>query len=217
MRILVTAGPTREYFDTVRFISNPSSGKMGYAIASRARQCGHDVVLVSGPVAMEDPTGVDVIHVITADEMFKASCTAFASCDAAVLTAAVCDYRPKRKLDRKLKKRARPRPITLVPTRDIAAHLGRIKAHRVVIAFAMEDHDHHKHAEEKLRKKKCHAIVLNGPDNVGGDNAAVEILQAQRRWSKPIRGKKSRIAGVVIDLVEELCRGLKPTDSNPCT
>ena len=211
MRILVTAGPTREYFDTVRFISNPSSGKMGYAIARKAAQRGHEVILVSGPVDLPDPQGVRVLRVVSAHEMFEASVAEFETCDAAIMTAAVCDYRPSRKLDHKLKKQPRVRPIHLQPTKDICAHLGRIKKHRIVIAFAMEDHDHYAHAEAKLKKKRCDAIVLNGIANVGGDDAEVEILVARRGWSGPLAGSKMEIAGKVVMLTETLARGDAPS------
>lgn len=204
MRILVTAGPTREYFDTVRFISNPSSGKMGYAVASVAATRGHDVVLVSGPVALTPPAGVRFVSVVSAAEMYEHSLAVFEGCDAAVMTAAVCDYRPSRRLDHKLKKRASPRPITLVPTRDIAAELGRTKGGRVVVGFAMEDHDHHANAEAKLHKKRCDAMVLNGIGNVGSDQAEVEILRAPDRWSRSVRGTKAKIALIVVGLVEAL-------------
>ncbi len=204
MRILVTAGPTREYFDTVRFISNPSSGKMGFALAAAARQLGHEVVLVAGPVPLDDPPGVKSIRVVTAREMFEVCCDEFLMCDAAVMTAAVCDYRPTRTLDHKLKKRTQPRAIKLVATRDIAAHLGRIKEGRVLVGFAMEDHDQHKNAAEKLRKKRCDAIVLNGLANVGSDDAVVEILRAGGDWSPPQRGSKAQIARSVIELIEEM-------------
>jgi phosphopantothenoylcysteine decarboxylase / phosphopantothenate---cysteine ligase len=201
---LITAGPTREYFDTVRFISNPSSGKMGCSLAEQAKKRGHSPTLVLGPVSIDPPSHVDVVRVVSAKEMFDASVDAFESCDAAVLTAAVCDYRPTRRLDHKLRKRSQPRAIQLQPTRDIAAYLGRIKAGRVTIGFAMEDRDHHVHAEEKLRKKRCDAIVLNGPGNVASDLAEVEILVAGGEWSPTIRGSKTKIATEVIRLVEQL-------------
>ena len=124
MHILVTAGPTREYFDTVRFISNPSSGKMGYAIATAAIERGHDVVLVSGPVALPDPKGADVTRVTSAREMLEACVSALDGCDAVIMTAAVCDYRPSRQLDHKLKKHHRVRPIHLQPTEDILPYVG---------------------------------------------------------------------------------------------
>ena len=138
MRILVTAGPTREYFDSVRFISNPSSGKMGYAIAAEAARRGHKVDLVSGPVELPAPKGVKVTHVVTAQEMFDAAAAMFSRCQAAVMTAAVCDYRPATRLDRKLKKSNRPFSLRLVPTPDICAYLGRIKGDRIVIEMLAE-------------------------------------------------------------------------------
>ncbi len=202
--MLITAGPTREYFDTVRFISNPSSGRMGYAVAASAKREGHDVTLVSGPVSLDAPVGVELIRVVSAAEMFEASCHAFDTCDAAIMTAAVCDYRPARRLDHKLQKRFQPRAIKLVPTRDIAAHLGSIKEDRVVVAFAMEDHDHRAHAEGKLRRKKCDAILLNGPENVGSDDATVAILESGGEWSRPVSGSKTRIALRVVRMVERL-------------
>ncbi len=204
MRILVTAGPTREYFDSVRFISNPSSGKMGYAIAAQAVLRGHDVALVSGPVELADPKGAQVIRVVSAQEMFDASVPLFEECQAAAMTAAVCDYRPLKRHGRKLKKRRSVRAVQLRPTEDILAHLGRHKGDRVLVGFAMEDHDHHINAEGKLHRKRCDAIVLNGPGNVGSDTAQVEILRADTGWSPPISGSKARIAVAVVDLIETL-------------
>ncbi|HUU83674.1 MAG TPA: phosphopantothenoylcysteine decarboxylase [Phycisphaerae bacterium] len=204
--MLVTAGPTREFFDSVRFISNPSSGRMGYAIAEAALSRGHEVVLVSGPVAIQPPEGVAFVPVVAAEEMFAAATTAFESCGAAIMTAAVCDYRPSRRLPHKLKKQARSRQITLKPTRDICAHLGRIKGKRVVIGFAMEDHDERLHAEAKLARKQCDAIVLNGIGNVGSQDATVAFVTADGRWSEPITGSKQQVAVHVVQLAERLSR-----------
>lgn len=204
MRILITAGPTREYLDTVRFLSNPSSGKMGYAIAAETVRRHHEVVLVSGPVELPEPAGADVIRTVSARDMFEASVSAFDGCHAAVMTAAVCDYRPATRSDRKLKKQKRSLSVRLEPTEDILAHLGEIKKDCVLIGFAMEDHDHHQNAEAKLQRKRCDAIVLNGPANVGGDSAEVEILRVDAGWSPPVSGTKTRIAAVVADLVEFL-------------
>lgn len=207
MRILITAGPTREFFDTVRFVSNPSTGKMGYALSAAARARGHDVVLLSGPVALPDPKGVEVIRVVSASQMARECKRLWPDCDAGVLTAAVCDYRPKNILDHKLKKKALDRHITLVPTEDIAAALGRSKKHRPVIGFAMEDHDHHAHAEAKLRRKRCDAIVLNGPANVGADRATVEILTRGEGWGMPITETKQALARRIVRLLESLAGG----------
>jgi len=207
MYLLVTAGPTREFFDTVRFVSNPSTGKMGYAIAAAGAARGHRVTLVSGPVELAAPKGVECIRVVSAAEMYDACCRGFEQADAAIMTAAVCDYRPARPLARKLRKQARARRVTLLPTRDVCAHLGSIKGDRIVIGFAMEDHDHHAHAAAKLARKRCDAIVLNGPGNVGTDDATVEILTADGRWSAPRTGSKAEIAAQVVELVELIQAG----------
>lgn len=204
MRILITAGPTREYFDSVRFISNPSSGKMGYALAAAAVRRGHTVTLVSGPVALKPPAGCRCVSVVSAAEMAAAAKRAFRQCDAAILTAAVCDYRPARPLKRKLAKQHRARSLALVPTEDIATSLGRVKRGRAIVGFAMEDHDHHAHAEAKLRRKRCDAIILNGPENVGSDRAAIEILRADGTWSLTYTASKRAVATRIVRLVESL-------------
>ena len=121
-----------------------------------------------------------------------------------LMTAAVCDYRPQRTLDHKLRKKAVERQVTLVPTEDISATLGRVKGDRSLVAFAMEDHDERKNAEAKLRRKRCDAIVLNGIGNVGSDNAEVQILRCDTGWGIPQSGTKAQIASTVADLVEAL-------------
>ena len=212
MRILITAGPTQEYFDSVRFISNPSSGKMGYAIAAEAVKRGHEVVLVSGPVALPEPSKAEVIQVVSAKEMFQAATSVFSECHAAVMVAAVCDYRPSRRLQHKLRKQNRVRSIQLQPTEDILSHLGRIKGRRVLVGFAMEDHNHRKNAEAKLRRKRCDAMVLNGPGNVGTDTAEVEILLAETGWCPPISASKAHLAAAVVALVESLAAAARLVD-----
>ncbi|NLX13992.1 MAG: phosphopantothenoylcysteine decarboxylase [Phycisphaerales bacterium] len=204
MRILITAGPTREYFDTVRFISNPSSGKMGYAIAREAARRGHEVTLVSGPVAIKPPPGVKVIPVTTAAEMARACKREYKSTDAAVMAAAVCDYRPAEPAARKVPKTGRAVRIRLEPTEDIAAALGRRKGRRLLVGFALEDHDHYVHAERKLSRKHCDLIVLNGPENVGTKLATVEFYTPAVGWSGPVRGSKTVVARRLVRMIESL-------------
>jgi phosphopantothenoylcysteine decarboxylase/phosphopantothenate--cysteine ligase len=203
-RLLISAGPTREYIDTVRFLTNASSGRLGYAIARQAKEAGHAVILVTGPVALAPPPGVEMVSAISAAQMFDACVAAFGAVDAAVMAAAVCDYRPARRLDRKLKKQAAARTLELEPTRDICAHLGSIKGRRVVVGFALEDHDAHRSAEAKLRQKHCDAIVLNGVDTPGSEEASIQILVAGETWSEPVVGSKDRAAAEVVRLVERL-------------
>ncbi len=204
LHLLITAGPTREYFDSVRFISNPSSGKMGYAIAEAAAKAGHRVTLVSGPVSLDPPKRVKMIHVETAAEMAAASKRTFASADVAVFVAAVCDYRPKRRATRKTAKQPKPKSITLVPTEDIAAALGRMKRRQITVAFAMEDHAARAHAEAKLRRKNCDAIVLNGPDNVGSDRASVDFLTRGSEWERWPPASKIQVAKRLIRQLERM-------------
>lgn len=201
LHILITAGPTREYFDSVRFISNPSTGKMGYAVAAAAVRAGHEVTLVSGPVSLEAPKGVRLIRVETAAEMAAAAKKAFKSCDAVVLTAAVSDYRPAKRAKRKLPKTAYGRAVALEPTEDIAAALGRVKGNRISIGFAMEDHNGRRKAEAKMRRKNCDVIVLNGPENVGADRAKVEVLVRGGAWKSWGCGTKAGIADKLVGLV----------------
>lgn len=207
LRIVITAGPTREYLDTIRFISNPSTGRMGFAIAAAAARAGHDVTLISGPVELPDPPAVQVVRVETTNEMLAAGRRAFARADAAIFAAAVCDYRPKSRARRKLPKATRSMALQLEPTPDIAATLGRRKGSRVTIAFALEDHDGRRHAEAKLLKKHCDAIILNGPANVGSARANVEFLAFGGRWETWPEGSKRAIAGRIVRAVERLCEG----------
>ena len=179
---------------------------MGYAIASAAAEAGHDVTLISGPVALSAPSGVKTIVVTSAAEMAEAAKRAFDRADAAVLTAAVCDYRPRRTAKLKLAKKAVSKTVTLVPTEDIAAALGRRKGGRITLAFAMEDHDARLHAERKMARKRCDAIVLNGPENVGSDKATVEYLVRGGAWQRWRRATKAAVAKRLVREVERLVR-----------
>ncbi len=204
LRILVNAGPTREYFDTVRFISNPSSGKQGFAIARAAQDRGHQVVLVAGPVELPDVPGVKMIRVTAAAEMADACKAEFEQCDAAILTAAVCDYRPSEQIGHKRAKNDQPLQVRLAPTEDICAALGQTKGRRVVIGFAMDDREGERRAEAKLKRKNCDVIVANGPKNIGSDRVTIRILHRQEGWSEPLSGTKQDIARHVISVLENL-------------
>ena len=204
MKILVSAGPTREFFDSVRFISNPSSGRMGYAIAAAARRRGHEVTLVTGPVNIKPPAGVKVVPVVTAVEMSVACKRAFRTADAAVMTAAVCDYRPSVRYRTKTPKAHRPKRILLEPTEDIAQALGETKGGRLLIGFAMEDaRDPKRLAERKLQKKHCDLIVLNDTGNVAATDATIEIFEPSQGWTGPFSGTKTQIATRLVKLIEQ--------------
>lgn len=178
MRFLVTAGPTREPLDDVRFLSNPSTGRMGFACAIAARAAGHQVTLVTGPVDLPDPPGVRTIRVTTAVEMHQAAMEAFASADAVIATAAVSDYRPAKRIRGKMKKGARRLTLELMATPDILAGMGRRKGRRVLIGFALEASDGRANAAGKLRRKNLDAIVLNAPSSFGSGRIDATILDA---------------------------------------
>ena len=177
MRVLVTAGPTREYLDAVRYLSNASSGKMGFACAAAAAKAGHDVTLVTGPVALPDPKGVRTIRVVSADHMYRAVMKAYPRIDAAIATAAVGDYRPAERLAGKLKKKAGPLTLKLVRTRDILQAMGDRKGKRLLVGFALEVQDAVENALLKYRKKNLDYIVLNTPKTFAAPTMDCQIYQ----------------------------------------
>jgi phosphopantothenoylcysteine decarboxylase/phosphopantothenate--cysteine ligase len=170
VRFVVTAGPTREAIDPVRFISNRSSGKMGYAIAEAALGNKHDVTLISGPAAIAAPREAKFISITSADELFEAVKTATRKCDVFVMCAAVSDYRPASISPLKMKKQRGAFALELVPTRDILASLPKRRRY-LVIGFAAETHDLTSNAQKKLRAKNCDAIVAN---DVSGSEIGME-------------------------------------------
>ncbi len=161
MRFVVTAGPTREPIDPVRFISNRSSGKMGYAIAEAALAAGHSVTLISGPATVAPPEGARLIAITTSDELYDAVQRAVPSCDVLVMCAAVSDYKPATVEPRKMKKRKTSFALELIPTRDILASLPKENRNYFVVGFAAETHDLETNARKKLREKNCDMIVAN--------------------------------------------------------
>lgn len=177
--VVVTAGPTRESVDPVRFFTNRSTGKMGYAVAEAARELGADVTLISGPVAIAAPAGVDVKNVETAAEMHEAVMTAFPSADLVVKTAAVADYRPKHVLSDKLKKADGGMTIELERTVDILKELGRKKTHQFLVGFAAETTNVDEYARKKLVAKNADMIVANNVKaagaGFGGDTNIISI------------------------------------------
>ena len=161
MKFLITAGPTREPIDPVRYLSNRSSGKMGYAIAEAAIEAGHEVVLISGPVDVARPRGAAVIPVSTSDQMFDAVQRQVWNCDILVMCAAVADYKPAKVSKSKIKKRGENISLELLPTRDILASLAKQDRHFIVVGFAAETENIEANARKKLREKDCDIIVAN--------------------------------------------------------
>ncbi|TKC18611.1 bifunctional phosphopantothenoylcysteine decarboxylase/phosphopantothenate--cysteine ligase CoaBC [Robertmurraya kyonggiensis] len=160
-RVLVTAGPTREKIDPVRFITNLSTGKMGYAIAETAIDLGAAVTLVSGPVSISPPKGADLIKVESAEEMYNAVTQHFNAADMVIKTAAVSDYRPKVSYDEKIKKQPGDEVLELERTKDILLELGKQKTHQVLVGFAAETNNVAGYAKGKLEKKNADMIVAN--------------------------------------------------------
>jgi phosphopantothenoylcysteine decarboxylase/phosphopantothenate--cysteine ligase len=193
-RILVTAGPTHEPIDAVRFVGNRSSGKMGFAVAAEAARRGASVTLVTGPTHLADPPGVEVVRVETAEEMREAVLPRFDESDAVVKAAAVADWRPKEHAAGKLKKEGGPPDVLLEPTPDILRELGERKGHRVLVGFAAETDDLEAAGRRKLREKHLDLIVVNKVGEAGtgfeADTNRATILAAgdddvpMREWTK---------------------------------
>ena len=170
MRFLITAGPTREAIDPVRYISNRSSGKMGYAMAEAAVEAGHRVVLISGPVSLTPPRGVRLISVLTSDEMYDAVHRHIGDCDVLAMCAAVADYKPVRVSAQKIKKRDETLSLELIPTRDVLASLPQDRQF-LAVGFAAETNDVEENARKKLRAKACDIVVAN---DVSDPNSGME-------------------------------------------
>lgn len=208
-RFVVTAGATVEAIDPVRFISNRSTGKMGYAIAGELARRGAAVVLVSGPTALPTPAGVERRDVVSADEMFDAAVDAFAEADGAVMCAAVADYTPAEVSDVKIKKDNGELTLTLRRTRDIAAHLGARKGSRLLVGFALETDHEQSNAEAKLARKNFDFIVLNSLRDAGAgfgvDTNKVTFIDRGGRQELPLMAK-TEVAAHIAQKIESLLK-----------
>lgn len=178
MRILITAGPTREPLDPVRYLTNRSSGKMGYALAEAARDAGHEVTLVSGPVNLPAPEGVKLVGVETAKQMFEAVRTGLPGQDIAIFSAAVADYRPAAVADQKIKKTGDTLTLTLEKTEDILGSARGIFGYRgFLVGFAAETENLAAYAQDKLVRKSCDLIIANDVSRpgIGFDSGENEV------------------------------------------
>ena len=203
-RILITSGPTRQYLDPVRYLTNASSGRMGKALAESALAAGHEVVIVSGPVEVQYPAGAEVIPVISTEEMLAACSEAFPNCDGLIGVAAPCDYRPRRVHEQKLSKTGDPLVLHLIETPDVVATLGsRKRADQWVVGFALETEDQRFRAIVKLEKKSCDLIVSNGPDAMNANENEVEVIDAQGQVVGELRGAKSEVASGIMQIISE--------------
>lgn len=206
-RILITAGPTREHVDPVRFISNPSSGKMGFAIAKAASQRGAMATLVTGPSELPDPYNVRVIRVVSAAEMAEAVFALFDSTDAVIKTAAVSDYRPKVQSDHKIKKGSDELTLRLEKTQDILKELGKRKKDQVLVGFAAETQDLQAYAKQKLEEKHLDIIVGNlvgvKGSGFGSETNKVVLFYSNGASESLALLPKDTVAGVILDRVAE--------------
>jgi len=207
-KILVTAGPTREEIDPVRFISNYSSGKMGYAIARAARRRGAEVMLVSGPTELDEPYGVAVTQVVSARAMREAVLAMAPGSSIIIKAAAVADYRPAHRADAKIKKTADPKVLELIKNPDILEELGKKKGARLLIGFAAETGDLLQNAAKKLAGKNLDMVVANDISQAGAgfaiDTNIVKLLfKGGRVEELPIMGKEE-LADVILDRVVEM-------------
>ncbi|HXC93124.1 MAG TPA: bifunctional phosphopantothenoylcysteine decarboxylase/phosphopantothenate--cysteine ligase CoaBC, partial [Geobacteraceae bacterium] len=211
LKILVTAGPTREEIDPVRYISNHSSGRMGYAIARAARVRGAEVTLVSGPVSLSPPQGITMINVVSAEEMLREVLAIAGKSDVIIKAAAVADYRPATREGQKIKKKSNEESLTLLKNRDILAELGKAKRSvQTLVGFAAETENLHKNASAKLEAKNLDLIVANDVSAEGaGFNVETNIVRFIYRDGRseelPILPKET-VAEELLDRVVALRR-----------
>ena len=208
MKFLITAGPTREALDPVRYLSNRSSGKMGYALAAAALAERHEVVLISGPVALAAPPEAELVRITTGAEMFAAASARFAHCDVFVMCAAVCDYKPAHSAPGKMPKARARFSLELEPTRDILASLTSGPHDCFVVGFAAETNALEANARRKLAEKNCDLLVANdvGRADVGMEADENEVVIFSK-WGAPKklpRQKKTELARGLIKIILEV-------------
>jgi phosphopantothenoylcysteine decarboxylase/phosphopantothenate--cysteine ligase len=202
-RILVTAGPTRENIDPVRFMSNHSTGVFGYAIASEAKKRGHVVTLVSGPTALERPKGVKFVAVESALDMMRSVMREAKNADCVIMAAAVADWRPRKAAKNKIKKGSASVKLELVKNPDILAELGKKKGNKVLVGFALETEDLIKNALKKLKAKNLDIVIANKLSKksavFGNNPAKIAILDRFGAKEEVRAGSKARMAQIILD------------------
>jgi phosphopantothenoylcysteine decarboxylase/phosphopantothenate--cysteine ligase len=202
-KILITSGPTRQYLDPVRYISNGSSGRMGAALAQASLDFGHQVVVVSGPVGVDYPREVEVIPVLSTEEMLAACQATFPKCDGVIGAAAPCDYRPEIVASEKMSKTGEPIVLSLVETTDVIATLGAAKReNQWVVGFALETNDRRFRAMKKLEAKCCDLMILNGPEAMDSKTNRVEVLSPSGEVVERLGGAKQTVATGVLRAIQ---------------
>lgn len=208
-RILITSGPTRQYLDPVRYLTNASSGRMGRALAQAALDAGHEVVIVSGPVEVDYPSAATVVPVVSTEEMLDAARREFATCDGAIGVAAPCDYRPEKVAEEKIAKTGDGLVIELVETVDVIAAIGSEKGERWVVGFALETEDHRFRAITKAERKSCDLMVLNSPSAMNAESTDVELLDPGGEVVAKLLGPKSEVSRKIFQVIEQRLIGLE--------
>ncbi len=202
-RILITSGPTRQYIDPVRYLTNASSGRMGKALAEAALELGHEVIVVSGPVDVVYPGSVRLIEVVSTEDMLSACQNVFPNCDGLIGVAAPSDYRPVKVAPNKIAKTGEPLELRLVETADVVATLGTSKTRQWLVGFALETEDHRLRALAKLEKKHCDLMVLNGPEAMHSLSNHVEIMTRDGQVIETLSGPKEAVARGIFAVIQK--------------
>ena len=202
--IVITSGPTRQYLDPVRYLTNASSGKMGSALAQAALDLGHRVTIVTGPVSVEYPQGAKIVHVTTTEEMLEATRLEFTQADGLIGAAAPCDYMPKQVETSKLQKTGNGLTLNLLETPDIVAFMAANKLPKQwVVAFALETEDVRFRAIVKLSRKSCDMIVSNRADAMNSDENNVEVISRGGKVLDQFHGPKPLVAQGILRLIDK--------------
>ncbi len=202
-KILITSGPTRQFLDPVRYLTNASSGRMGAALAEAALALGHEVAVVSGPVEISYPAKATVYPIVSTEEMLACSREIFEDYDGLIGAAAPCDYRPVRVEPSKIAKTGEPLLLQLVETDDVVATLGAEKGGRWVVGFALETEDHRLRALAKLERKCCDLMISNGVEAMHSLDNQVEILNPAGTILKQVQGPKSVVAKEILAVIQQ--------------
>jgi phosphopantothenoylcysteine decarboxylase/phosphopantothenate--cysteine ligase len=210
LNIIVTAGPTREYADDVWYLSNRSSGRMGFEVARAARARGHRVTLVAGPVALATPRGVERVDVVSARDLLRVLRGRIGGADALVMAAAPVDYRPRARRRGKMRKDRCEILMRLVRNPDVLRTVSAGKGRRIFVAFALESGDGTARARAKMKAKRADVIVLNSPAAMGADRQDAVIIRADGTQRAYDGVTKRRLAGVLVREVERLAAAGSP-------
>jgi len=202
-KILISSGPTRQFIDPVRYITNASSGEMGRCLAIAALELGHEIVIVSGPVTIEYPPGAMVVPVVTTEQMLQACTEQFQQCQGMIGAAAPCDYRPVKVSDQKIKKTGQPIELHLVETPDVVATLGKNKRpDQWIVGFALETEDAHFRAVTKLHKKCCDLVVINGPQAMNSPTNSIDLIDPDGNVVASCTGTKRNVSTVIVQEIQ---------------